>query len=251
MSKQRIVKDSFWTDPYVENLDPIEKLMFLYLLTNPLCNVLGIYEIQPKRIAYETGIDKDIANKILERFVKNNKLIRIDSWIVITNFPKNQSSNPSIKQGMQRIYDSLPHKVKQAVAGSSQPMTYLTLLNLTLLNSTQKMKKGKLKEKVNVVKFSIEDMEMTNLLISLIQQNNQEWQMRGNKDDWAKHIEMLHRIDGRTYEQIETMIKWTQQDQFWSQNILSTAKLREKFNDLIPRLKGAYQKSGIKKQIFI
>ena len=134
MSKQRMVKDSFWTDPYIEDLDPIEKLMFLYLLTNPLCNILGIYEIRIKRIAYETGIDKDMIDKIFDRFIKDDKLIRVDDWIIITNFAKNQSINPSVQIGMQRIYDDLPNKVQQAVAGCPPLDTYLTLLNLTLLN---------------------------------------------------------------------------------------------------------------------
>jgi len=248
MSKQRMVKDCFWTDPYIENLDPIEKLMFLYLLTNPLANVLGIYEIRTKRITYETGIDKDMVDKALDSFVKNKKLLRIDDWIVITNFAKNQSTNPSIKLGMRRIYDDLPDKVKQALAGSPQPLTYLTQLNLIIPNST--LLKNK-QEKVEVVQYSTDDMRMVDLLIELIQKNNPEWKMKGSRETWAEHIEKLHRIDERTYEQIEVMIKWTQQDDFWSQNILSTAKLRDKFNDLIPRIKGAYQKQGTKKQIFI
>lgn len=106
-------------------------------------------------------------------------------------------------------------------------------------------------EKNQTVKFTAEDMRLAELLIALIQQNNPEWQMRGNKDTWAENVNKLHRLDERTYEQIETMIRWVQSDSFWKQNILSTAKLREKFNDLIPRIKSAYQKQGTKKQIFV
>lgn len=93
------------------------------------------------------------------------------------------------------------------------------------------------KEKTTIVKFTPEDLKMADLLVALIQQNNPAWEMHGNRDTWAEHIEKLHRIDKRTYEQIEAMIRWTQQDSFWSQNILSTSKLRDKFNDLIPKLK--------------
>jgi len=93
------------------------------------------------------------------------------------------------------------------------------------------------KEKTDIVKFTQKDMELAELLVSLIKQNNPAWQLRGNMDAWAENIEKLNRIDERTYEQIEVMIRWTQADSFWSQNILSTAKLRDKFNDLIPRLK--------------
>jgi len=88
------------------------------------------------------------------------------------------------------------------------------------------------------VKFSVDDVRMVDLLVSLIQQNTPSWSIRGSPDKWAEDINKIHRIDGRTYEQIEYMIRWTQKDSFWSQNILSASKLREKFNDLIPRLKG-------------
>ena len=84
---------------------------------------------------------------------------------------------------------------------------------------------------------------MADLLISLIQANTPDWKFKGNKEAWAEHIEKLHRIDGRTYQQIEYMIRWTQKDEFWQKNILSTAKLREKFNDLIPKLKASVTKN--------
>lgn len=134
MSKQRYIRDSFWTDPYVENLDPTEKLLFLYFLTNPLCNVAGIYEIRDKRVAYETGIDKDMVDKIKNRFKDDGKMLFVDDWIVISNFGKNQSPNPNVIKGMQRIIDDLPEKVK-ALKGFER-LPYFTLLNLTIPNLT-------------------------------------------------------------------------------------------------------------------
>lgn len=136
MSKQRIVNDSFWTDPYIEDLDPSEKLLFIYLITNPLCNIAGVYEIKLKRIAYETGFDKEMVERILKRFGKDKKIILKDSWIIISNFIKNQSTNPSVLRGIERILKDLPPSVLQAVTASPQAGTYLTLLNLTLPNST-------------------------------------------------------------------------------------------------------------------
>jgi hypothetical protein len=39
MAKQRYVRTSFWTDKYIEELSPNEKLIFLYLLTNECTNL--------------------------------------------------------------------------------------------------------------------------------------------------------------------------------------------------------------------
>lgn len=135
MAKQRYIQDSFWTDPYVEKLDPSEKLLFLYYLTNPLCNIAGMYEIRNNRVAYETGFDKEMVDKIKMRFVADKKMIVIDDWVILVNFVKNQTKNPSVILGIQRVLDDLPLKVRQAVTGCDS-LSYFTLLNLTILNST-------------------------------------------------------------------------------------------------------------------
>lgn len=46
------------------------------------------------------------------------------------------------------------------------------------------------------------------------------------------------RIDGRTPDEIRAVIEWTQQDTFWMNNILSTGKLREKFDQLMLKMGG-------------
>lgn len=133
MSTQRMIKDSFWTDSYIANLDPSEKLLFIYLLTNPLCNIAGIYEIQAKRIAFDTGFDRDMVEKLLQRFQDDGKLLRIDEWLVIVNHAKHQSyKNPNVSKGIKRIIEELPEKVK-ALKGFER-LSHLTLLNLTLPN---------------------------------------------------------------------------------------------------------------------
>lgn len=49
---------------------------------------------------------------------------------------------------------------------------------------------------------------------------------------WAKHIDFAIRVDGRTPGELEQIIRWCQADSFWSGNILSTDKLRAKFDQL-------------------
>ncbi len=133
-----MIKDSFWTDPYIEKLSPDEKLVFLYLLTNPLCNVAGVYEARSKRIGFETGYDVEVIENILSRFERDKKILRYNDWIVLVNHIKNQSLNPSIIQGCQRIFDTLPLDIGQRVAGWVQAgLLNLTLLNLTLPNSIE------------------------------------------------------------------------------------------------------------------
>jgi len=57
---------------------------------------------------------------------------------------------------------------------------------------------------------------------------------------WAVHIGRLIRTNKRTPEQVEAVIRWCQQDDFWQNNILSTEKLRKQ----IDKLELAMEKTG-------
>ena len=53
-----------------------------------------------------------------------------------------------------------------------------------------------------------------------------------NLDEWATHIDRLHRIDGRDFKEIKDVMEWTVKDSFWSTVILSTRNFRDKFTQL-------------------
>lgn len=54
---------------------------------------------------------------------------------------------------------------------------------------------------------------------------------------WAADIEKLHRIDRREYSDIERVIRWVKTaGNFWLANIMSGAKLREKFPTLLMQM---------------
>lgn len=99
MAKNRYINTRFWDDSYIITLDPIEKLLYLYFITNTLTSICGIYEISTSRIGFDTGIDKDMVFKILQRFKRENKILYKDNWIAIKNFMKHQkqSDNPEDK----------------------------------------------------------------------------------------------------------------------------------------------------------
>ena len=49
---------------------------------------------------------------------------------------------------------------------------------------------------------------------------------------WAYEMDKILRIDRRTPEQLEEVIRWCQQDNFWQNNVLSPAKLRKQLDRL-------------------
>ena len=49
---------------------------------------------------------------------------------------------------------------------------------------------------------------------------------------WANEIRLMRERDGRSHKDICELFKWANQNEFWASNILSPAKLREKWDQL-------------------
>ncbi|HBE5113708.1 TPA: helix-turn-helix domain-containing protein, partial [Escherichia coli] len=57
-----------------------------------------------------------------------------------------------------------------------------------------------------------------------------------NWTTWANDVRMMRMLDGRSHRQICEMFSRVQRDPFWVKNIMSPAKLREKWDELVIRL---------------
>ena len=116
MSKKRYVNTSFWRDDYVSNLDPSEKLLFLYFLTNPDTNISGIYQIPVNIIVADTGFNREMVWKIIERFAKDGKIKYQHGWIAIKNFIKNQNEkSPQVIKGIENEITKAPKVLREWV----------------------------------------------------------------------------------------------------------------------------------------
>lgn len=91
-------------------------------------------------------------------------------------------------------------------------------------------------EEDSIVSYTEKDKFLTDLLYKLVKQNYQFLKEKNYSKDYAE-MNRLNRIDKWSYEQIEYIIKWSQNDNFWKQNIRSVSKLRKQFENLIVRAK--------------
>lgn len=115
MAKYRMVDTKIWEDNYVLELDPSEKLLFVYLLTNSRTSIAGIYEINLRKVSMETGFDKEMIMKILERFARDDKAYFVEGFIVLRNFIKYQRLNPSILKGIALELEKLPDRLRKFI----------------------------------------------------------------------------------------------------------------------------------------
>ena len=87
------------------------------------------------------------------------------------------------------------------------------------------------KKEDNIYSPNSDEFRLSNLLYGLIKENNPQFK-KPNLDNWCGHVDKMIRIDKRSADDIEAVIRWCQQDDFWHKNILSTDKLRKQFDKL-------------------
>lgn len=87
------------------------------------------------------------------------------------------------------------------------------------------------KKEDNIYSPNSDEFRLSNLLYGLIKKNNPQFK-QPNLDNWCGHVDKMLRIDKRSVDDIEAVIRWCQQDNFWHKNILSTDKLRKQFDKL-------------------
>ena len=128
MSTQRYISTSFWDDGWVQELDPSEKLFYIYLLTNPLTNIAGVYQITDKRVGFDTGFSREVVNELWLRFANAGKIVRLNEWLIIPSWPKHQrvGERNTVRRGVDAVLSKVPWDVWQAVIDAKYQYQYLS-----------------------------------------------------------------------------------------------------------------------------
>ncbi len=84
---------------------------------------------------------------------------------------------------------------------------------------------------------------LASFLLSLIRDRNPQFK-EPNLQTWAKHIDLMLRVDGRSEADTGTVIEWCQADSFWQNNILSAEKLRKQYDRLFMEMRKAGKAAG-------
>ena len=102
MAEYRTIRMAFWNDPFVEELEAGEKLLYLYLFTCPHTNNLGILEVSRRKISFETGLDVATVNYGLQKLEEAGKIVTDATFILLTRFIRHQTTtSPKIAQALK------------------------------------------------------------------------------------------------------------------------------------------------------
>lgn len=115
MDVRRSINTKIWCDEWFENLTPEEKLIWIYLLTNQQTNMLGVYEISIRKMAFETGLSEDQVRDSFQVFEEARKAFYFDGFVILTNWLKNQSLNSNMRVAAVQLYNRLPNSLKDRI----------------------------------------------------------------------------------------------------------------------------------------
>lgn len=100
MAGYRQIHTQIWKDEWFIELKPDEKFLFIYLFSNELSSISGLYKIPIRVMHNETGIPIERIEEIVSRFIADEKIQYESGTVWIKNmwrYHKNASARTQIK----------------------------------------------------------------------------------------------------------------------------------------------------------
>jgi DnaD/phage-associated family protein len=110
MANYRQIHVSIWKDEWFLDLQPDEKLLFIYLFSNSETNMAGIYKIAFPVICFETCLSGERVREILDKFQKDNKIMYQDGVMWVKKMRRyHQSKSPKVEVGILNDLENIPY----------------------------------------------------------------------------------------------------------------------------------------------
>lgn len=201
MANSRMISVNFWKDSYVIDLQPNEKLLFLYFLTNHKTTLAGVYEISVREVAFDTDLEQKFISDTIQKFVNDRKIYFERNWLVLTNFIKHQRLNPSIIRGIEKAVEELPDWLREKIDLSHEENNQVSLfitdspqLDNNLGTTTPQLKI--IKDNINKVKLK-KDNQTSKLA------GDSEESSKATKQQYAKSMDKEREQETRVKKSFE------------------------------------------------
>ena len=141
MAKYRQVHITFWQDPFIEELSPLQKYFYLYLMTNSKTTQCGCYEISMKLIKYETGLKEQQIYEFIKLLEDNHKIAfnKTNNEFLILNWLKHNSfKSPKVLSCIKKEINLIKTEVfKDSIEDILNGVTPIDRLSKTIDTSPQ------------------------------------------------------------------------------------------------------------------
>ncbi len=117
----RIIHTKIWTDSFFSTLEPAEKLVFIYYITNPSVNIIHLYECSDKQVIFDTGVSGPDLQKIKKKLSDCNKIKFFEGYVFLCNAYKYETYTGELSEkGKTRAFSQLSKEVLKWYKGASR-----------------------------------------------------------------------------------------------------------------------------------
>lgn len=235
--KTAIVKTKFWDSQEFDQLYLDSKMVYFYLLTSPSRGLADIFYVNLKVAQAHTGLDITHIEKGIKQLIELGLVKNKDNYFKLLTDAVEPKKGRFTEDAIQRELNDIPDEIKYFF---NENYTGKLPVHIDKDNNNNNIK---IIIKTKPVKVINENAaKIANDFGNLIIENYPFAKIEPNK--WAKDIEMINRIDKKPYELIDFIMRWSQNDSFWKQNIRSGSKLRSQFETLMIRAKSDSDKNN-------
>jgi len=237
MARHAIIEADIYEDLFEEGFSVDSIYIYIwYVITCK--NLLGLYRTRYSIDRVSMGYPPKKFEKAKEKLEKFGKIFWEDGWVWIVGKAK-KISGPKQTASAYKLLKEIPDtvKLKQKLLEKYDTLS----MGYPPLDSNALPKpKPKPKERITSScsrNSKPEFLERVEKLKSLILQNNPK--AKPKTTNWVNTVRLMVERDSRTLGEIDEIIGFSQQDDFWKGVILSMGNLREKFDKLTMKMKGS------------
>lgn len=194
-----------WKDPWFRQLERPGKLLWMYLLTPvEAISRCGLIESDLETIAFESTCTLAEVQALLEQFTDAGKIYREGHCILIKNFMAYQCYNATLKTSCRLELEEWRERCPALVDAAED-----------ILDGLQGEAKTKVRE---LTPAQAELQPLAQRCIALIHESCATGAGREPDNDLYKSVvalEQIGRIDKIPPEDIEKVLKWALEDDFW------------------------------------
>ena len=108
MSSFRQIHSKIWKDDWFLDLEPVDKLFFIYLFSNESATMIGLYELPIRVMSFESGLTAPEIRDTFQVFANAQKAYYENGVVFIPTMRKYHSSNsPKVLTRIQKDVDNV------------------------------------------------------------------------------------------------------------------------------------------------
>lgn len=186
-----------------------------------------------QKLAERWGVSRNTVRKFLSLLVEDDMI----------SIEKSRKNGTTYKVNNYAIYQGFSEEKKQQTEQRAEHQKD-NELNINKNEKNEKNEKNNKTSSSQPRKKRVYDTDSVYYILAeeLFKQICQNQEIKQpNLQSWADDIRKMIEIDKRTENQVRGMIEWSQKHAFWSTNILSARKLREKYDTMAAQANRDYK----------